>query len=81
MGEWGVRGGAELLYDDELWYDESRDEDFEELRFERLLAKIKKVHRFAEFSALAYLYIFPLSLSPTLSRALSLGQRFNLLGH
>ena len=81
MGDWGVRGGAELLYDDELWYDESRDEDFEELRFERLLAKIKKVHRSAEFSALAYLYIFPLSLSPSLSRALSLGQRFNLLGH
>ncbi len=42
MGEWGVRGGAELLYDDELWYDESRDEDFEELRFERWLAKLKK---------------------------------------
>jgi hypothetical protein len=42
VGEWGVRGGAELLYDEELWYDESRDEDFEELRFERWLAKIKK---------------------------------------
>jgi hypothetical protein len=32
VGEWGVRGGAELLYDDELWYDESRDEDFEVVR-------------------------------------------------